>query len=234
MPPTKSVWMSDEDALLWDSLPKGQKSEIFRNAFDRWKNESIPEDEKSLLRELEKMKVDHENLVRIQFEVEEQIEEKRKEIVARQEKLRKFDSRNIVLEDGSIHPDPVRFFITFMQHAREYLENGTIFSSPSGQARYKVEDIVENEDFRKIKIFIQRIDSKSPKASSFTYETVRKAVKKLRPKETLEIGGFMPVLAQECAVVEIHPDLVCGDFFGNGPEFFESRKRIFFRYEDVK
>ena len=226
--------MSDEDALLWDSLPKGQKSEIIRNAFDQWKNESIPEDEKSLLQDLERMKKEKENLEQIQCEYDEKVEANRREIVRIQEELRKFDSRNIVLEDGSIHPDPVRFFITFMQHAREYLENGTIFSSPSGQARYKVEDIVENEDFRKIKIFIQRIDSKSPKASSFTYETVRKAVKKLRPKETLEIGGFMPVLAQECAVVEIHPDLVCGDFFGNGPEFFERRKRIFFRYEDVK
>ena len=226
--------MSDEDALLWDSLPKGQKSEIIRNAFDQWKNESIPEDEKSLLQDLERMKKEKENLEQIQWEYDEKVEANRREIVRIQEELRKFDSRNIVLEDGSIHPDPVRFFITFMQHAREYLENGTIFSSPSGQARYKVEDIVENEDFRKIKIFIQRIDSKSPKASSFTYETVRKAVKKLRPKETLEIGGFMPVLAQECAVVEIHPDLVCGDFFGNGPEFFERRKRIFFRYEDVK
>jgi len=232
--PTKSIWISDEDALLWDSLPKGQKSEIIRNAFDQWKDESIPEDEKSLLQDLERVTKEKENLELIQFDYEEKVEDKRLEIVRIQEKLRKFDSRNIVLEDGSIHPDPVRFFITFMQHAREYLENGTIFSSPSGQARYKVEDIVENEDFRKIKIFIQRIDSKSPKASSFTYETVRKAVKKLRPKETLEIGGFMPVLAQECAVVEIHPDLVCGDFFGNGPEFFEIRKRIFFRYEDVE
>ena len=233
MPPTKSVWMSDEDALLWDSLPKGQKSEIIRNAFDQWKNESIPEDEKSLLQDLERMKKEKENLEQIQCEYDEKVEAKRREIVRIQEELRKFDSRNIVLEDGSIHPDPVRFFITFMQHAREYLENGTIFSSPSGQARYKVEDIVENEDFRKIKIFIQRIDSKSPKASSFTYETVRKAVKKLRPKETLEIGGFMPVLAQECAVVEIHPDLVCGDYFLEGPTL-EMRKQIFFRYEDVK
>lgn len=233
MPPTKSVWMSDEDALLWDSIPKGQKSEIFRNAFDQWKNESIPEDEKSLLQDLERMKKEYENLEQIQFEYEDKVEAKREEIVRIQEELRKFDSRNIVLEDGSIHPDPVRFFITFMQHAREYLENGTIFSSPSGQARYKVEDIVENEDFRKIKIFIQRIDSKSPKASSFTYETVRKAVKKLRPNRCLKIGGFMPVLAQECAVVEIHPDLVCGDYFLEGQPL-EMRKQIFFRYEDVK
>ena len=208
MPPTKSVWMSDEDALLWDSLPKGQKSEIIRNAFDQWKNESIPEDEKSLLQDLERMKKEKENLEQIQCEYDEKVEAKRREIVRIQEELRKFDSRNIVLEDGSIHPDPVRFFITFMQHAREYLENGTIFSSPSGQARYKVEDIVENEDFRKIKIFIQRIDSKSPKASSFTYETVRKAVKKLRPNRCLKIGGFVPVLAKECGVVERHPDLV--------------------------
>ena len=226
--PTKSIWISDEDALLWDSLPKGQKSEIFRNAFDQWKNESIPEDEKSLLQDLERMKKEKENLEQIQCEYDQKVEAKRVEIVRIQEKLRKFDSRNIVLEDGSIHPDPVRFFITFMQHAREYLENGTIFSSPSGQARYKVEDIVENEDFRKIKIFIQRIDSKSPKASSFTYETVRKAVKKLRPNESLETGGFMPVLAQECAVVNIHPDLLFVNYW-NGRQ-----KMIHFRYKDVK
>ena len=226
--PTKSIWISDEDALLWDSLPKGQKSEIIRNAFDQWKNESIPEDEKSLLQDLERMKKEKENLEQIQCEYDEKVEAIRVEIVRIQEKLRKFDSRNIVLEDGSIHPDPVRFFITFMQHAREFLENGTIFSSPSGQARYKVEDIVENEDFRKIKIFIQRIDSKSPKASSFTYETVRKAVKKLRPNESLEIGGFMPVLAQECAVVNIHPDLLFVNYYNR------RQKEIYFRYKDVK
>ncbi|MEK9806174.1 MAG: hypothetical protein VW551_07765 [Euryarchaeota archaeon] len=225
--------MSDEDALLWDSLPKGQKSEIFRNAFEKWKSESIPQDKMILLQDLERMKKEYENLEQIQFEYDFKVEAKREEIVRIQEELRKFDSRIIVLDDGSIHPDPVQFFITFMQHAREYHENGTIFSSPSGQARYKVEDIVENEDFRKIKISIQRIDSKSSKPSSFTYETVRKAVKKLRPNRCLKIGGFMPVLAQECAVVEIHPDLVCGDYYLEGPTF-EMRKQIFFKYEDVK
>ena len=117
------------------------------------------------------------------------------------DELRNFHPNNIVAEDGGYYPDPVKFYNTFLEHAQIYLEEEKIFQSPSGQNRYRVHSI-ENQ-----KVFIERIDSKSPKPSSFTYETVRKAVRRLSNSRHLKPGEFMPVLAQECAVVEIHPDM---------------------------
>ena len=118
-----------------------------------------------------------------------------------QQELRKFNPSNLVNENGEISPDPVRFYNTFLEHAQKYLEEGTIFRSPSGQNSYRVQAIEEG------KVFIERIDSKSPKPSSFTYKTVRKAVGKLRENRSYKVGEFMPVLAQECAVTHIHPDM---------------------------
>ena len=201
MPPTKSVWMSEEDARLWDSLPKGQRSEIFKKAFSKWKSESIPEEKSKLLERLQYLQKRGKDLDQIYAHAEATFFENEDEILLVQEELRKFNPSNLVNEKGEISPDPVRFYNTFLEHAQKYLEEGTIFRSPSGQNSYRVQAIKEG------KVFIERIDSKSPNPSSFTYETVRKAVGKLREGRFYKVGEFMPVLAQECAVTHIHPDM---------------------------
>ena len=213
MPPTKSVWMSDEDALLWDSLPKGQRSEIFKIAFRNWKSESMPSEKMELLQKLEYLKKRAKELDEIYGQAEGAFFQAQEEVEMVQTQLRKFHPSNIVTEEGEISPDPIQFYNTFLEHAQKYLEEGKIFHSPSGQNRYRVHSI-ENQ-----KVFIERIDSKSPKPSSFTYETVRKAVRRLSDGKFLKPGQFMPVLAQECAVVEIHPDM---RKFGWKNEFGES------------
>ena len=201
MPPTKSVWMSEEDARLWDSLPKGQRSEIFKIAFSKWKSESLPEEKSKLLERLQYLQERGQALDQRYQHAEIEFFDNEDEIRLVQEELRKFNPRYLVNEKGEISPDPVRFYNTFLEHAQKYLEEGTIFRSPSGQNSYRVQAIEEG------KVFIERIDSKSPNPSSFTYETVRKAVGKLRENCRLEVGEFMPVLAQECAVTHIHPDM---------------------------
>ena len=59
------------------------------------------------------------------------------------------------------------------------------------------------------KVLVERYDSKSHKPSTFTFSTIERAVGRLNKEGGKEIdsGIFMPVLAQECTVVEIHPFL---------------------------
>ena len=55
---------------------------------------------------------------------------------------------------------------------------------------------------------IERIDTPSPKPSTFTFRTIKKAIERLNRDgdgEKLEQGKFMPVLAQESAAVFLHP-----------------------------
>ena len=200
--PTKSVWMSEENAFLWDSIPRGQRSEIFKIAFGNWKNESVPKEKILLLQRLESLQEKLGELKELKDKAEDAHDWCEEDIILVQAELQKFDPDNLVTEEGAIYPDSLRFYNKFLEHAQKYLEDGTIFHSPSGQNRYRVHSI-ENK-----KVFIERMDSKSPKPSSFTYNTVRKAVRRLASdKPLLEVGEFMPVLAQECAVVEIHPNM---------------------------
>ena len=57
---------------------------------------------------------------------------------------------------------------------------------------------------------IERMDTPSPKPSTFTSRTIEKAVERLNRDgdgEKLALGQFMPVLAQECAAVFLHPSI---------------------------
>ena len=57
---------------------------------------------------------------------------------------------------------------------------------------------------------IERMDTPSPKPSTFTSLTIEKAVERLNRDgdgEKLALGQFMPVLAQECAAVFLHPNI---------------------------
>jgi hypothetical protein len=154
-----------------------------------------------LLMKLEHLKMRRLDLEEKYSQAEVEFNEIEEEIELIQDRIRSSDPLSI----SSSEINPVVFFEGFLEQAKIYLSNRTIFTSPSGRNRYRIHSI----DEEKSKVFVERMDSKSPKPSSFTYETVRKAVMKLQRVEdnTLEIGDFMPVLAQECAVVAIHPNL---------------------------
>ena len=206
--PSKSVWMNDEDALLWDSIPRGHRSEIIKSALNDWKMKAISNEYNiELLMKLENLKMRRLDLEEKYSQAEMGFNEINDEIELIQDRMRRSDPLFIGSTDNisSSEINPVEFFEGFIEQAKIYLSNGTIFTSPSGRNRYRIHSI----DEEKTKVFVERMDSKSPKPSSFTYETVRKAVMKLQRvnDNTLKIGEFMPVLAQECAVVAVHPYL---------------------------
>ena len=194
--------MNDEDALLWDSIPRGHRSEIIKSALNDWKMKATSNEyNNELLTKLEHLKMRRLDVEEKYSQAEVEFNEIEEEIELIQDRIRSSDPLSI----SSSEINPVVFFEGFLEQAKIYLSNRTIFTSPSGRNRYRIHSI----DEEKSKVFVERMDSKSPKPSSFTYETVRKAVMKLHRVEdnTLEIGDFMPVLAQECAVVAIHPNL---------------------------
>ena len=205
---SKSIWMTEEDALLWDSFPRGQRSEIIKSALNNWKKKTTSNEYNiELLTQLEYLKNKRLELEERYSQAEMEFSDINQEIELVQEKLRRADPLSMSGADNLSSPEinPVMFFGVFLKQAEIFHSSGTIFTSPSGRNRYRIHSI----DMEKEKVFVERMDSKSPKPSSFTYETVRKAVMKLQRvgDNTLEIGEFMPVLAQECAVVAIHPNL---------------------------
>jgi len=199
--------MSDEDALLWDSIPRGQRSEIIKSTLNIWEEKTTSNEYNiELLTKLEHLKKIRSELEEKYSQAEMEYNDINDEIELVQDKLRRADPLSTGGADNLslFGIDPVVFFEIFLGQAKIFLSSGTIFTSPSGRNRYRIHSI-DSEN----KIFVERMDSKSPKPSSFTYETVRKAVMKLQraSDNALEVGEFMPVLAQECSVVAIHPNL---------------------------
>ena len=81
---------------------------------------------------------------------------------------------------------------------------GAIFTSPSGGSQYRIQAA------KKGKVMVERMDTPSPIPSTFTSRTIEKAVQRLNRNgdgEKIERGRFMPVLAQECAAVFLHPSM---------------------------
>ena len=205
--PSKTIWMTEEDALLWDSFPRGQRSEIIKSALNNWKKKTTSNEYNvELLTRLEYLKKIRLELEEKYSQAEMEFNDINEEIELVQDKLRRADPLSIGGADNlsQFGIDPVVFFEIFLGQAKIFFSSGTIFTSPSGRNRYRIHSIDPEN-----KIFVERMDSKSPKPSSFTYETVRKAVMKLQRagKNDLKVGEFMPVLAQECSVVAIHPNL---------------------------
>ena len=95
------------------------------------------------------------------------------------------------------------FWNVFLKSAKRHLDEDIHFDSPTGRSTYRLENIIDD------KVMIERIDSKSSKPSTFTQKTVEKAIFRLIKSggEFISAGKFMPVLAQECAMVAIHPHL---------------------------
>jgi hypothetical protein len=96
-----------------------------------------------------------------------------------------------------------------MEWAKLHLDEDMAFDipSPTIDDAYRIEDIVDG------KVMVRRIHSKSSKPSTFTKATIERAISRLNKAggSQIRVGKFMPVLAQECTVVAIHPNLEIKD-----------------------
>jgi len=99
------------------------------------------------------------------------------------------------------------FWNVFLESAQRHLDEDICFDSPTVKEAYRIQDIENGKNGKKV--LVERIFAKSSKPSTFTLATVEKAISRLKKSggEFISVGKFMPVLAQECAMVEIHPHL---------------------------
>ena len=204
--PKRNVYFSDEDVMIWDKLA-GNKSQLLRDfllEYNRgklqWKDMTEREQKREKLRHqillaqkdeanLEKMYIKAEtDLWALKDKIEKMIDEYESEYRAWD-----IDENMIIAAD-----------VWDVIYSEAESRIGTIFPSPSGLSQYRIQNA------KKGKVMIERIDTPSPKPSTFTFRTIEKAIERLEydgDGEKLERGLFMPVLAQECAAVFLHPSL---------------------------
>jgi hypothetical protein len=204
--PKRNVYFSDEDVMIWDKLA-GNKSQLLRDfllEYNRgklqWKDMTEREQKREKLRHqillaqkdeanLEKMYIKAEtDFWALKDKIEKMIDEYESEYRAWD-----IDENMIIAAD-----------VWDVIYSEAESRIGTIFPSPSGLSQYRIQNA------KKGKVMIERIDTPSPKPSTFTFRTIEKAIERLEydgDGEKLERGLFMPVLAQECAAVFLHPSL---------------------------
>jgi len=204
--PKRNVYFSDEDVMIWDKLA-GNKSQLLRDfllEYNRgklqWKDMTEREQKREKLRHqillaqkdeanLEKMYIKAEtDFWALKDKIEKMIDEYESEYRAWDR-----DENMIIAAD-----------VWDVIYSEAESRIGTIFPSPSGLSQYRIQNA------KKGKVMIERIDTPSPKPSTFTFRTIEKAIERLEydgDGEKLERGLFMPVLAQECAAVFLHPSL---------------------------
>ncbi len=205
--PKRNVYFSETDVTIWDNLPDGGKSQLLRDFLLEQYNNS-PSRINITDREKER--------VRLRHKIQEANKECRFYEIQHEElehKLAYLDSHI-----GDLHKEFTSKFGTWSEEENKlqaadvwdviYSEAearvGAIFTSPSGDSQYRIQDA------KKGKIMIERMDTPSPKPSTFTSRTIEKAVERLNQDgngEKLALGLFMPVLAQECAAVFLHPSI---------------------------
>jgi len=204
--PKRNVYFSEEDVMIWDKLPDGSKSQLLRDFLlehhEGISRENITDREKEreflrhqiLVNQKEWDYVDEQYLV---YEgktlyLEERVRELRREFES------KFGAWN--LDENLLIAADIWDVIYSEAEARV----GAIFTSPSGVSQYRIQNA------KKGKVMIERMDTPSPKPSTFTSRTIEKAIERLNRDgdgEKIERGRFMPVLAQECAAVFLHPSM---------------------------
>ena len=204
--PKRNVYFSDEDVMIWDKLA-GNKSQLLRDFLLeynvgklQWKDMTEREQKREKLRHqillaqkdeanLEKMYIKAEtDFWALKDKIEKMIDEYESEYRAWD-----IDENMIIAAD-----------VWDVIYSEAESRIGTIFPSPSGLSQYRIQNA------KKGKVMIERIDTPSPKPSTFTFRTIEKAIERLEydgDGEKLERGLFMPVLAQECAAVFLHPSL---------------------------
>ena len=204
--PKRNVYFSEADVEIWDNLPDGSKSQLLRD-FLLEHHEGISR-ENLTDREKEREFLRHQILVN------------QKELNYVNEHYLEYEEKSMYLTDrvydlhkefeskfGAWSPDEnllIAADIWDVIYSEAEARVGAIFTSPSGDSQYRIQDA------KKGKIMIERMDTPSPKPSTFTSLTIEKAVERLNRDgdgEKLALGQFMPVLAQECAAVFLHPNI---------------------------
>jgi len=202
--PKRNVYFSNDDVEIWDKLPDGMRSQLLRDFLIEFENNRFSEltdqeKEREHLRgramrlenELVKLDKDEEELFTRATYVKAEITQT---ITEYEGKFGAWSEDNLLLA-GDI-------WDTIYSEAESRI--GVIFTSPSGSSRYRIQEA------KKGKVMVERMDTPSPKPSTFTSRTIEKAVERLNQYgdgERIERGRFMPVLAQECAAVFLHPSM---------------------------
>lgn len=204
--PKRNVYFSETDVTIWDNLPDGGKSQLLRDflleqqqSLNRL-NISVREKERESLRyQIIASEAESMQLHKQRQEVEERLKYLNDNLA---KMIEEFESKF-----GAWDHDEnllIAADIWDVIYSEAEARVGAIFNSPSGDSQYRIQDA------KKGKIMIERMDTPSPKPSTFTSRTIEKAVERLNRDgdgEKLALGQFMPVLAQECAAVFLHPSI---------------------------
>jgi len=204
--PKRNVYFSETDVTIWDNLPDGGKSQLLRDF--------LLEQQQGLHRLNITDREKKREFLRYQIIASEaesvQLHKQRQEVEVRLKYLN--DNLAMMIEEfeskfGAWDHDEnllIAADIWDVIYSEAEARVGAIFTSPSGDSQYRIQDA------KKGKIMIERMDTPSPKPSTFTSRTIEKAVERLNRDgdgEKLALGQFMPVLAQECAAVFLHPSI---------------------------
>ena len=202
--PKRNVYFSDEDVMIWDKLPDGSKSQLLRDFLIEHNNGIAHED--MTKREKDREKSRHKILL-----ARKEVNELEKQFSLTETKYYALtDKIEDMIEDfesefGAWSLDEnliIAADVWDVIYSEAESRIGTIFTSPSGLSQYRIQNA------KKGKVMIERMDTPSPKPSTFTFRTIEKAIERLSRDgdgEKLEQGKFMPVLAQESAAVFLHP-----------------------------
>ena len=202
--PKRNVYFSDEDVMIWDKLPDGSKSQLLRDFLIEYNNGIAHEDMTE--REKDREKSRHKILL-----ARKEVNELEKQFSLTETKYYALtDKIEDMIEDfesefGAWSLDEnliIAADVWDVIYSEAESRIGTIFTSPSGLSQYRIQNA------KKGKVMIERMDTPSPKPSTFTFRTIEKAIERLSRDgdgEKLEQGKFMPVLAQESAAVFLHP-----------------------------
>jgi len=204
--PKRNVYFSETDVTIWDNLPDGGKSQLLRDflleqqqSLNRL-NITVREKERESLRyQIIASEAESMQLHKQRQEVEQRLKYLNDNLA---KKIEEFESKF-----GAWDHDEnllIAADIWDVIYSEAEARVGAIFTSPSGDSQYRIQDA------KKGKIMIERMDTPSPKPSTFTSRTIEKAVERLNRDgdgEKLALGQFMPVLAQECAAVFLHPSI---------------------------
>ncbi len=204
--PKRNVYFSETDVTIWDNLPDGGKSQLLRDflleqqqGLHRLNITDREKERESLRYRIITSEAESMQLLKQRQEVEMRLKYLDNRL---EEIMEEFESKF-----GAWDHDEnllIAADIWDVIYSEAEARVGAIFTSPSGDSQYRIQDA------KKGKIMIERMDTPSPKPSTFTSRTIEKAVERLNRDgdgEKLALGQFMPVLAQECAAVFLHPSI---------------------------
>ncbi len=204
--PKRNVYFSETDVTIWDNLPDGGKSQLLRDflleqqqGLHRLNITDREKERESLRYRIITSEAESMQLLKQRQEVEMRLKYLDNRL---EEIMEEFESKF-----GAWDHDEnllIAADIWDVIYSEAEARVGAIFTSPSGDSQYRIQDA------KKGKIMVERMDTPSPKPSTFTSRTIEKAVERLNRDgdgEKLELGLFMPVLAQECAAVFLHPSI---------------------------